>query len=270
MNRRSTLKAWSVFYDTIYKIKNYDLNSQDLFSLKQSDVKEFDELNEVLLAMTNKIKTDYFNLKEYTENASHEIQTPLAIINAKMELLLQSGDMKENQYKAVSDAYEACTRLSRLNNSLILLSKIENRQFPESKQVDSLNLIDTLLEILEDLILSKKIVVKKNFNEPFFIQMNPYLAEILFSNLIKNAIRHNIDGGKIIMEFSENQFVISNTGFKNKIDTKVLFKRFHKSSSSAESLGLGLAIVLKICEVYGFSIDYEYENDMHSMKINFH
>ena len=107
LNRRSTLRAWNVFYDTIDKIKKYDLDSHEQFSLKKSDVKEFDELNNVLLAMTEKIKTDYINLKEYTENASHEIQTPLAIINAKMEILLQSGDLKEAQLKAVSDAYEA-------------------------------------------------------------------------------------------------------------------------------------------------------------------
>ena len=269
LNRRSSLRAWNVFYDTIDKIKNYDLGSHEQFSLKQSDVKEFYELNTVLLAMTDKIKTDYINLKEYTENASHEIQTPLAIINAKMELLLQSGDLKENQLKAVSDAYEASNRLSKLNNSLILLSKIENRQFPESRPVDPKYLIETQLEMLEDLILSKNISVEKNFSTPLSVMMNPYLAEILFSNLVKNAIRHNIEGGKLLIDFYKEQVVISNTGSKNKIDKDILFKRFHKSSSSSESLGLGLAIVLKICEVYGFSVEYEYKNEMHCMKVTF-
>ena len=268
LNRRSTLRAWNVFYDTIDKIKRYDLDSHEQFSLKKSDVKEFDELNKVLLTMTEKIKTDYINLKEYTENASHEIQTPLAIINAKMEILLQSGDLKEAQLKAVSDAYEASNRLSKLNNSLILLSKIENRQFPESKQVEPQHLIEVQLEILEDLILSKKISIIKNFAEPLTITMNPYLAEIMLSNLIKNAIRHNVEGGKLIIDFYKEQIVISNTGSKNKIDKDILFKRFHKSSSSSDSLGLGLAIVLKICEVYGFSVEYDYKNEMHCMKVN--
>lgn len=268
LNRRSTLRAWNVFYDTIDKIKKYNLDSHEQFSLKKSDVKEFDELNKVLLAMTEKIKTDYINLKEYTENASHEIQTPLAIINAKMEILLQSGDLKEAQLKAVSDAYEASNRLSKLNNSLILLSKIENRQFPESKQVEPRHLIEVQLEILEDLILSKNISIVKNFSEPLTIMMNPYLAEIMLSNLIKNAIRHNVVGGKLIIDFYKEQIVISNTGLKNKIDKDILFKRFHKSSSSSDSLGLGLAIVLKICEVYGFSVEYDYKNEMHCMKVN--
>jgi len=269
LNRRSTLKAWNVFYDTIEKIKNYNLNSQEQFSLKKSDVKEFDELNKVLLIMINKIKTDYFNLKEYTENASHEIQTPLAIINAKMEMLLQSGDMKENQYKAVSDAYEAANRLSKLNNSLILLSKIENRQFPDSKSVDPKKLIETQLEILEDLILSKNIEVERNFKEPLIIQMNPYLAEILFSNLIRNAIRHNVDGGKIIIDFAQDKISISNSGLGHKIDNEILFKRFRKSSASVESLGIGLAIVRKICDLYNFTVQYDFKNELHCMEINF-
>jgi len=269
LNRRSTLRAWNVFYDTIEKIKNYNLNSHEQFSLKKSDVKEFDELNKVLLAMTDKIKTDYFNLKEYTENASHEIQTPLAIINAKMEMLLQSGDMNESQYKAVSDAYEAANRLSKLNNSLILLSKIENRQFPESKIVDPKILIETQLEILEELLLSKNITVEKNYKEPLVIQMNPYLAEILFSNLVRNAIRHNVEGGKIVIDFLLDKIVISNSGLNHQIDEKILFERFHKSSTSTESLGLGLAIVRKICEVYGFTVQYEFKNDLHCMKMNF-
>ena len=268
-NRQSSLKAWNVFYDTIDKIKNYDLDSHEQFNLKHSDVKEFDDLNKVLLAMTDKIKTDYFNLKEYTENASHEIQTPLAIINTKMELLLQSSDLNENQLKAISDVYEAANRLSKLNNSLILLSKIENRQFPESKQIDPNNIINSQLEILEDLILSKNIKVEINFTESLIMLMNPYLAEILFSNLIRNAIRHNIESGKLLIDTFNDKLVISNTGSNQKVDIETLFKRFHKSSSSSESLGLGLPIVQKICEIYGFILEYEFEKGMHSMKINF-
>ena len=98
--------------------------------------------------------------------------------------------------------------------------------------------------------------------------MNPYLAEIMLSNLIKNAIRHNVEGGKLLIDFNKEKIVISNTGSKNKIDKDILFKRFHKSSSSSDSLGLGLAIVLKICEVYGFSLEYDYKNEMHCMKVN--
>ncbi len=268
-NRFSSRQDWKVFYDTISKINNYDVNSHEAFSLIHSDIREFEDLNRVLTKMTERIKNDYINLKEYIENASHEIQTPLAIINSKMELLLQSGDMKEKQYKAVADAYEASNRLSRLNKTLILMAKIENRQFPESKPVNPSIMINHQLESLEDLIHSKKIRVIKRLDDEATVSMNPYLAEILLVNLIKNAIRHNITGGELIIELSSERLGIANSGTTLLMDPGMLFKRFHTSSSSPESLGLGLSIVQKICDMYGFKVDYSYQNGMHTMQVDF-
>ena len=268
-NRFSSRQDWKVFYETIEKINNYDVDSRDPFILNHSDIKEFYDLNRVLETMTERITNDYLNLKEYIENASHEIQTPLAIINSKMELLLQWGDMKEKQYKIVADAYEASNRLSRLNKTLILLAKIENRQFPESTPVNPEIMINHQLESIEDLILSKKIKITRQFDSGVTIYMNPYLAEILFVNLIKNAIRHNIKGGDLIIEVSKNRLEIANSGPPLQMDQKLLFKRFHKSSSSPESLGLGLAIVHKICVLYGFKIGYSYQNETHIMHVDF-
>ena len=261
--RHTSLRAWNVFYDTIKNINNYDINSHNEFSLKKSEVKEFDDLNRVLIAMTERINRDYSNMKEYTENASHELQTPLAIINSKMELLLQSDNLDEKQLKAVMDAYEATNRLSKMNKTLLLLAKIENRQFPESKLISPQKLINYQLENLEDLIESKKIKVVKHFDEDIVIEMNPYLAEILLSNLIKNAIRHNLNGGELIIQISHNLICISNSGNELKADKRSIFDRFHKQSFSPESLGLGLAIVQKICEVYDFKIRYVYKNMQH-------
>ena len=268
-NRHSSRQDWKVFYDTINKINNYDVNSFEAFTLKRSDIKEFADLNRGLLTMTERIKNDYLNLKEYIENASHEIQTPLAIINSKMELLMQWGDMKEKQYKIVADAYDASNRLSRLNKTLILLAKIENRQFPESSPVNPTIMINHQLESLEDLINSKKIKVTKRFENDITIHINPYLAEILLVNLIKNAIRHNITGGDLIIELTKHSFEIANSGPPLQMDPAMLFERFHKSSSSPESLGLGLAIVQKICTLYGFKVGYNYNNEMHVMHVEF-
>lgn len=268
-NRHSSRQDWKVFYDTLSKINNYDVNSHEAFLLQNSDIKEFEDLNRVLVAMTERIKNDYLNLKEYIENASHEIQTPLAIINSKMELLLQSGDMKEKQYKTVADAYEASNRLSRLNKTLILLAKIENRQFPESKPVNPAIMINHQLESLEDLIHAKKITVIKQMEAEVTISMNPYLAEILLVNLIKNALRHNISGGELNIELTNQHLKIANSGPALKIDPETMFKRFHTSSSSSESLGLGLSIVQKICTVYGFNVNYSYQNNLHVMQVDF-
>jgi signal transduction histidine kinase len=269
VNRYSSRRGWKVFYDTIEKINKYDVNSHEYFALNKSDIREFDDLNRVLLSMTERIKNDYLNLKEYIENASHEIQTPLAIISSKMELLLQSGDMSEKQYKTVVDAYDASNRLSRLNKTLILMAKIENRQFPESRAVNPSIIIDAQLENLEDLILSKQIKVRKEIADEMTLQMNPFLAEIMLVNLIKNAVRHNIQGGELVIELTKERLRISNSGLPLKIDPELLFKRFYKSSSSPESIGLGLAIVQKICIMYGFNIAYNYTDGMHVMSVVF-
>ncbi len=269
VNRISSLRGWKVFYDTIEKINDYDVNSHESFSLNQSDIKEFDDLNRVLLKMTERIQNDYINLKEYIENASHEIQTPLAVISSKMELLLQNSDLKQKHYKTVADAYEAANRLSRLNKTLILLAKIENRQFPESLPVRLAEIINLQLENLEELIHAKKIKLIKKLEEEFTINMNPYLAEILQINLIKNAVRHNIPGGELIIELTKSKLLIANSGPPLTLEPELLFKRFHKSSSTPESLGLGLAIVQKICEMYNFKISYTYQNDLHTMTVEF-
>ena len=268
-NRHSSRQDWKVFYDTIAKINNYDVNSHEEFMLQHSDIREFEDLNRVLSTMTERIKNDYLNLKEYIENASHEIQTPLAIINSKMELLLQSGDMKEKQYKTVADAYEASNRLSRLNKTLILLAKIENRQFPESKPVNPAFMINHQLESLEDLIHAKNITVVKHMEDEVTVLMNPYLAEILLVNLIKNALRHNITGGELNIELTKEHLKIANSGPQLQFDPEKLFKRFHTSSSSPESLGLGLSIVEKITTMYGFKVNYSYQNNMHVMEVVF-
>ncbi|MEI6851529.1 MAG: HAMP domain-containing sensor histidine kinase [Bacteroidota bacterium] len=267
--RYTSKRAWNSFYDTVGKLNSYDINSQSEFSLETPEVKEFADLNKVLTAMIARIRKDYLNMKEYTENASHELQTPLAIINMKMELLLQSKTLDEKQLKAVLDAYEASNRLSKLNQTLLLLAKIENRQFPESKPVVPQNVIENQLEMVEDLIESKDIHVVKHFDPKVVLLMNPYLADILFANLIKNAIRHNLPGGELIIRIESNSLTISNSGKELKIDKEMLFGRFHKQSASPESLGLGLAIVQKICEVYGFTVDYRYEDSLHHFCVDY-
>ncbi|HEY5511166.1 MAG TPA: HAMP domain-containing sensor histidine kinase [Prolixibacteraceae bacterium] len=269
VNRYSSRLVWGAFYDTVDKINRYDLNAHEDFALQESDVKEFKDLNRGLKAMTARIKNDYLNLKEYTENASHEIQTPLAIINSKLELLLQSGEMSEKQYRALADAYEASIRLSKYNSTLILLAKIENKQFPESKKVSPEAILDNLLENLDDLIRTKKIEVIRKITPDVSLQMNPYLAEMLIVNLVKNAVRHNVKGGKLVLKVDSGFLQISNTGPETALDENLLFKRYFKSSSSPESLGLGLAIVQKICALYGFDVRYQFQEGLHCMTVRF-
>jgi signal transduction histidine kinase len=150
-----------------------------------------------------------------------------------------------------------------------LLAKIENKQFPESKLVSFEVILTNLLGNLEDLIKSKKLEVVTNFVPNTTIQMNPYLAEMLVVNLVKNAVRHNVKGGKLAVEIGQAYFQVSNTGPEQPLDNNLLFQRFYKSSASPESLGLGLAIVEKICALYGFQVSYQFHEKMHCLRVDF-
>lgn len=268
MNWKTSVLAWKVFYSTVDKIQAYNVRSGKKLELEDSDIKEFDDLNKVLTSMTDRIEKDYLNIKEYTENASHEFQTPLAIINSKMENLLQDESLPEKQLHAIADAYEASNRLSRINKTLLLLSRIENLQYPEKEEVKLKDIMEYQLNAVEDLIDAKDLTLVKNIQETQ-VSMNPYLADVLFLNLLKNAISHNIEGGKINIDLNANYFSVSNSGVSKAIDSSRLFKRFQKSSKSPDSTGLGLAIAHKICEVSSFKIDYSFENDLHHFKVVF-
>ncbi|MDQ6903280.1 MAG: HAMP domain-containing histidine kinase, partial [Bacteroidota bacterium] len=161
-------------------------------------------------------------------------------------------------------------RLSRLNQSLILLAKIDNLQFKETEQVDISFIIEHFINNYEELVLAKEITLTKNIKPHVILTMNETLAEILIINLFTNAIKHNNRDGKINIELAEKSLLVSNTGSAPKADPSIYFERFKKDSDSGDSLGLGLSIVLKICETYKFDISYQYEEKLHKMEINFY
>ena len=269
INRFLLNKLWKPFNSTLQQIKQFNLSGKEKVQLEQSDINEFTELNDAVRIMTGRVSRDYDEIKSFTENASHEIQTPLAIIKSKLELLSQSENLKEEQMNSIQSVYEATNRLSKLNQSLILLTKIDNQQFRESEEVNISSLINKHLNNYEELIAAKFITIKKNIEDNVKMNMNEALAEILISNLITNAIKHNIDKGIIEITLSNNHLLISNTGLPLKIDPSELFERFKKDKVSSESLGLGLSIVKKICERYSYGIKYIYSDTLHTITINF-
>jgi len=256
------------FYDTIKKIRDFKVDEVANTTLIESDVDEFEDLNKVLRFMTHKIKKDYSNLREYTENASHEIQTPLAIIQNKVEQLIQGDNISENQLKSFSDILDATTRLSKLNSGLLQLVKIESGQYIETKDIDIKSIVLNIINQLDEFIYSKNISLETKFDSCNHVNINPNLAELLITNLIKNAIKHNINNGKLVIEMEENVFKISNSGILNAIDIDNLSKRFTKGTNS-NSLGLGLAIVHKICKNYSIDLEYSYKSEMHTIVLYF-
>ncbi|HVA97986.1 MAG TPA: HAMP domain-containing sensor histidine kinase, partial [Bacteroidia bacterium] len=268
LNRWISKKIWAPFNNTLNELQNFDINTFKELYFGKTDIFEFNELNNAVKKMTAKIFSDYLNLKEFTENASHEIQTPLAIISAKLEMLIQSGSLSREQSDQIQGAYEATIRLSKLNQGLILLTRIENRQYPINEKVFFKKNIEDRLVILKDFIEKRTLSITFNAEKEVVLMMNPELASILINNLIGNAIKHNIDGGEIIIELSEKKLSVCNSGDVMTIDTERIFERFQKSKNS-DSMGLGLAIAKKIAELYQYKISYSYINAMHCITVDF-
>jgi signal transduction histidine kinase len=259
---------WIPFNKTLENLKNFDISKDEPLVLTETRIHEFRLLNKTLDRMTKKMRRDYFNLKEFNENASHEIQTPLAIIKSKLELLIQGEGLDEEQIGMINSVYEASTRMSRLNQGLLLISKIDNNQFHHTEKVDLQKIMEKTLEHFEEIIRLKKIRIIHHFNSTACPQMNPVLAEILISNLISNAIRHNIEDGEILINMNSEGFEITNTGHPTTIPPEELFRRFRKSERTSDSVGLGLAIVKKIVQLYQFDIKYEVKGNIHLLKLN--
>jgi signal transduction histidine kinase len=262
-------EVWQPFYVQLEKLKKYDLVSTKILPYEHSDIREFNELSLGVEKMTKQIYQDFLNQKEFNENSSHEMQTPLAIIRNKLDLLIQSRNLSEQDLTLIEGIYEAVKRLSLLNRGLLLISKIDNHQFNEIEQVEMEKVIKKTIEHLSPQIEDKNIHVTLNIYSPCIIPFNSILADILITNLVSNAIKHNIEAGRLYIELSDNDVVFENTGLPLKIQPELLFERFKKSSSSENSIGLGLAIVKKICDLFNFRIEYVNENDLHTITIKF-
>ena len=261
-------RIWAPFYRTLKQLKNFTLSSKEIIKLPHTNTAEFNQLNNAITLMAEKISLDYLALKEFTENASHEIQTPLAVINSKIEMCLQDKQLSPEQGKLLIEASYAVNSLVNLNKSLITLTKLDNNQVDLPSEVNISDKIYKRLNLFEEFIQEKDIDVNLKIDDSVTIKINAALAGILFDNLIKNAIKHNIDkGGKINIEVSKDYIKIANTGAEPKANTAKFFERFYKDGTQ-ESLGLGLAIVKKICDIYGFIISYNYAEGLHVVTLN--
>lgn len=261
INRFVLRKLWQPFYNTLHTIKDFKLDDKQSLHFDKSNIDEFDLMNNTLEQAVNKAAQDYIVLKEFTENASHELQTPLAVIRCKLDLLIQDEQLSEQQSNAAAEAYEAINKLSKLNQSLLLLAKIENKQFDDPKQVNLKEKIETKLKHFSELWQSRNIKVQ-SLLEDSFITMNPALADILLNNLLSNAAKHNVADGTIEIDLKQGSLMISNTGPAQSLNTSQLFTRFYKQGAANENHGLGLSIIKQICAVSGCSIRYIFDDAM--------
>jgi signal transduction histidine kinase len=267
VNRFLLRKLWEPFYNTLGLIKQFNLSSQRIITGLDTDIDEFRELGIAVKEMTGKVLQDYDSLKNFADNASHEMQTPLAIINSRLDLMIQDQRLDEKQMKQLQGIYDATGRLTKLNQSLLLLTKIENNQFAEARPIQLDVLIREKLFQLDELVTARHLQLNID-GRPASVLMNDYLADILINNLLSNAIRHNLENGRIDISIYPGILTISNTSDPLGFDPSGIFDRFQKSAHS-QGIGLGLAIVKQICDNYHLTIDYRYFDDMHTFTIRF-
>jgi len=258
---------WSPFFDTLNKLNLFSIDKNDPLQFQQTRIEEFQLMNNTLELTTRKAKQDYLLLKEFTENASHEMQTPLAIIQSKLDLLIQDEKLSETQSITTQSIYESIQKLSRLTQSLLLLAKIGNSQFEEIATIHLDKIITKKIEAFHELWASENIRVTVSIQD-IPVKMNKALADILLNNLLSNATKHNIPGGSIYVELNITGLTITNAGPERALDNSRLYSKFYTENKNAGNNGLGLSIVKHICDASGFTISYSFRDQQHSFTVN--
>ncbi|MBD3270562.1 hypothetical protein GF376_03475 [Candidatus Peregrinibacteria bacterium] len=259
ITRRLNKKVWNDFEHNLAVLRQFSFRNSEEIKLKNTNIQEFDEINKSITDLTKKLLVDYQALKKFSENASHEIQTPISIISVNLEEMLQHN-IPEQTFQLIVNTQQTLKRLSDLNKNLLLLTKIENRQFSSDEEIDISSYIESKIEEFTPLIKSKNLKVEVTNDGVFQVKMSSELVDILLNNLLSNAVKHNSISGNIYIEISKSELKICNSGASNKLTNEAIFNRFTKENS--QSYGLGLAIVKQICNTHNIAIQYR-KSDFH-------
>ena len=268
-NRKISKTIWGSFYENLNKVKAFSIHNQQSLQFRKTNITEFEELNAVLEKLANRATADYDSLKQFSENASHELQTPLAIMRSKLEALIDSDELKPSHIEKIKTIYDTTNRLTRISKDLLLLTKLENRQFENVELISINRLIEQKVNEWQEIIDLKQLQIILNFESIIEVEIHPNLADILLSNLLSNAIQHNVPQGVIEIIVKGKSLAFLNTANKPLQNPESVFHRFYKEEHSQQSIGLGLAIVKRICDIYQFKIDYSFLNKMHVFSVHF-
>jgi signal transduction histidine kinase len=264
-------KIWSPFYDLLEKLSLYNLENNNKIDLPDTKIEEFIELNNGINALINRTNKDYQSQKEFLENSSHEIKTPLAVITQTLDMLIQSPNLDESDHEKLGEIYEEVRRLNKLSTSLSILYKIENQHFESSELILFNKLVAKHVKQLEFWSESKHIeVVIKNQNELYFY-MNTTLADVLISNILSNAIKHGKEHGFLFINITLNKIEFINAGKELNVPVEKLLNKFQKNTANEDttSQGLGLNIIKKICDKYFIGFEYVNVQEYHAITLEF-
>lgn len=261
-------KLWKPFYDFLHQVKGYHLGATQKLPEVSSKTKEFQDLQKAVNTLLQQSNLVFQQQKEFIGNASHELQTPLAIVISKLELLLENDNLQNDNVEKIAEIFQIINRLVSLNKSLLLLSKIDNKQFFDNQNIEINKIVVEMVHELEEIASLKTIKISIVEKATLNMNIDPTLVSIIISNLLKNAIFHNIENGNIEIEISKDKLKICNTGKSEMLANKV-FNRFQKSDSETSGTGLGLAIVKAIADLYHLPIYYDFKNQKHNFTIDF-
>ena len=269
ISRASSSKIWQPFYDTLRKIQDFEIDKNRQPQFAPTDIEEFNSLNKSIEKLVEKNTAIYKSQREFIENAAHELQTPLALFQTKVDTLAQYDGLPDEVSDIIGALNNDISRMNRLNKNLLLLSKIDNDTYLEKQPVQMNNLLEKHIDFFREQGEPKNLSFKLEMDVQLSVTTNPALAEVLVNNLFMNALRHNVQNGEIIITTTQNAVTFANTGLNNPLNSAKLFNRFSKENPSSQGNGLGLAIIKKIGELNHWDISYDFKNDLHYFTVTF-
>lgn len=249
-------------------MRTYKVGQSPAPDMVETNTKEFNRMQELFHQMLMRIEDDYQNLKEYTENMSHEIQTPLAVLRNKTENLIDDESVMDQHGDDIKILWDEANHLSKLGNTLNLITKIENREFEDFQTIQTKPVLLSHIRKIEEFSTLKTLEFERDLSDDHYVEIDPYLLDILLKNLLWNAVRYATDDGPIRVCTAADTLTISNYGPPLNFPEEKLFERFYQPKTDSNSLGLGLAIVQKICDINNLEIEYEYAEGQHIFRIN--
>ncbi len=268
VNRRISRRLWTPFYESLSTIKDFDLHQTKEVVFASTTIGEFKELNESLEKLIKHSVGAYYQQKEFADNASHELQTPLAIVQSKLERLMQSSALTAEHLKMIEDALGALARVNRINKNLLLLTRIENSQFRDTKQINLYRLLENSIAVFQPFVEDKELTVLFEASVEVTVHANSTLVEILVNNLLTNAIQNSGPHEQILISSDKKTLEIANPG-RATLEEAHLFRRFSKVSDGAKGTGLGLALCKQICDRYQWELSYNFDGKRHLFVVRF-
>ncbi|SDD38756.1 Signal transduction histidine kinase [Mucilaginibacter pineti] len=256
---------WRPFLKNMAILKGFSLAKNQDLALVKSDINEFEELNAVMTDFVTQARREYKSLQEFSENASHELQTPISIIRARLESISQLPlDTKAASY--LVDAKQSLDRLSKVNKGLLLLAKLEHDNFPDLQRISLSVTVTDIIDQFEELFNSKRLHLKHDI-QPVTINASPHLVNIMVSNLLSNMRNHTEPGKFVAVALSPDKLMFVNEGKLLTFSEDALFTRFKNKDAASTGIGLGLSIIKQICLVHGWVINYGYSNGRHHFTV---